>query len=400
MPCPRLDRLAALVVALIVAGCGSPALPTPSASPTTAAPSASSPPTSTPTPSPTATPTATAVSSASPAATLSPTPTPVAYRTPATDQTWIPLTGYSAIWSPDGDHFISVNSGGSVIFDAKGGNGLHVVMNDPGWLDNTHIVGIAKVNGWDQAQIVDIQTGDAQIVRPPHALSYALANGHGAVALGWDTGTGLTSPIDYAIWQDGVISDAQKGFPQLWSADGSMLALLHHFDSIRGPDGWLSVVALRDRHELYADGPPHATGDDVAFAPAGDFIAYATDSGEGPSNPDWKLFIRVVDLATATFVDLPRDSYGVFYWNDDGTISLLDQAAATLTTYSTAGEVIETLPAPFDGASRWSAASTVVFRGLDGGSDTLQVMRDGQSFPDPVRPVTLIASTWRRMDHA
>ncbi len=327
------------------------------------------------------------VSSPSPTATLSPTPTPTPTLAPTLlpsptasfDSAWklLPGFGFDVLWAPDSKHLLEIGDGIALVYDADAGRGRNVKVSSPSWLDNTHVVGVAKVNGWSQALITDIDSGETQLIRPPHALDYALGNGHGAVALSWARDNQWPNQhYSYLVWQDGAFGERHDGFPQTWSSDGSMLALLHQFGRVRGPGGWLSVVTGPDDRKIFADAPPFATGD-AAFDPTGQYVAYSTDSGGGPSDPDWSVFVRVVDLHTQTYVDLPSGVYGGFYWNSDGTISIVDPDTLLARTYDPTGSPVAADNVPYRGAVGSVDGSTVVYWDVDGSVPRLAVIRNG-----------------------
>ena len=372
----------AAVLALVVGCAGSAPSPSPSPSPspmaTTAVPVTPIPastPSSTPMPSASSTPTSPPTLAATPFAVA----TPVANQTPGADAGWIQLSGYSATWAPGGAHFLSVGDGGGVVYDATGGYGPHVSLTWASWLDDSHLIGVAEVNGWRQAEVVDIQTGDITVVQPPHPLDETMANGRGVAALTWTRDNDWPDAhFSYVLWHDGAFGEVEDGYPQQWSADGKELALLHQFGRNRSPGGWLSVVASPDQSVLFEDAPPFATGDDVAFDPSSRYVAYLTESGRDPHDPQWQLLLRVVDLETTEFVDLPLDEYGYFFWNPDSTITTVEHGSLAQRTYAATGELIEETQAAHSGGIRSDDGSTVVFSDWEDTTDVLTVVRDGR----------------------
>ncbi len=266
-----------------------------------------------------------------------------------------------------------MRDGGGVVYDADGLPGVHLQFSDASWLDNSHVVGLAEADGSTKAVAVDIESGDSQVIGPPHAIDSSLADGHGAVAFSWTRDNKWPDAhFSYVVWHDGDFSDPLDGYPQVWSSDGSKLALLHQFGRNRSPDGWLSVVSWPGSDLAYADAPPWATGNQAQFDPTGRYIAFPASHDQVSGGN--ACAIRVVDLEDASSSDLPCDGSAIFFWTSDENVVTVSMDRAMI-TYSPSGDVLSRATAPFWGATASSDGSTVVYWDVDSGSDTLQLAR-------------------------
>lgn len=267
---------------------------------------------------------------------------------------------------------------GAHIYDANGSLIASYSLRRPSWLDASHVVGIDPAAGHIRALITDIRTGDTEFFGLPHSAEDAIANGHGAVAFSWARDDDWPDThYSFVVWQEGDFTGANDGYAQQWSPDGSTLALFHQFGRNRAPSGWVSVVSWPTLGFLFADAPPYATGD-VLFDPTGQYVAYSTSLGVRPE--DDVLLVRVVHLETAATTDLPRDNIGGFYWTAEGDIAVI-RADGEMTTYTTAGEAVETVTGvPLTVIASSEDGSTVASWELDEQDefDTIRIARLGQ----------------------
>jgi hypothetical protein len=365
-------RLVAAGLIVMLAGCGTASVISTSQS---VAPEATRP--ASPAATKQGTPSASADLSFDPVASESasaPSPTPSdSAATPSSGaaERWTPIAGHGAVWSPDGTQFVALDTG--EVYRADGSAVLHSGLNDATWLDETTVVGFALVDGRQRPFTTDVATGGSAPIDPGRAVDYLLGNGHSAVAFSWPRDHEWPDThFDYAVWQDGNISDAKDGFAQAWAPDGSAVAISHQFGRHRSPDGWISVVSWPASEPVYSDRPPFATGD-VLFDAEGRHVAYHTALSEGPQGP---FVVRVVDVQSGSTVDVPRDNSGGMFWTVNGELSLL-AADGTLTTYNASGHVLGASMAPDSWGTASSDGSTVVFWDRDDPSQRLVVRRDG-----------------------
>jgi len=373
--CLRLARAFVTFVALILAACTS-ASPTPSPSPS---------------PSPSAS--ASAVSQLPPPSvvpwqsgylatpTVAATPSPIAVSpTPAPRGPSRTVEGKSAVWAPDGAHF-ATSIAGENIYGADGSLVRQCQFSSPRWLDADHVMGIGGDQEPYRAFICDIHDGTTSTIDLPEPPVEVLANGHGTVAISWPRDNAWPDQhYDYVVWSDGVSTKPRDGYPQAWSSDGSRLALLHQFGRVRSPGGWVSVVSWPGLRSLLNDSPPWASGY-VYFDPSCQHVGYDTSS-------DTEEVVRVADLSTGNFVDLPGSNRDSEWWTADGLISIVGSTPLT-TSYEPDGTLVGTTTSPGRVAVASADGSTVVFGDWDNSTGNLTpyvtVLRNGDlsSFQAP-----------------
>jgi hypothetical protein len=307
-----------------------------------------------------------------PSATSRPSSTATPLLTPIpSPNAWQQLDSGSAIWAPDSLHFAS-RSGAVRIYDAAGDVLATQSLRWASWLDNANLVGIDP-NATFHAQVVDITTGTSSTLVLPHDATSAIANGHGAAAFSWPRDHDWPDThYNYVVWNGQSFSEPKDGFAQTWSADGSELAVFHQFDHVRSPSGWVSVVSWPELQTTFADAPPYAAGA-VDFDPTSQYLAYATDTGEPPATDTF--LIRIVELATGTVADIPRDDYGVFYWTSSGQLVSVGQDGVTR-TYEPSGVRTATSQESFGAATASEDGSTAVLWNIES-DGTMQVIRFG-----------------------
>ena len=257
------------------------------------------------------------------------------------------------LWSPDSRHLLTSKgrTGSLILYTADGQQiASYADFVDPTWLgDDTFLAyrGYPPSN----AKPVDIDAvmgnaTDGSVTDTSFPCCNTLGNGAGAVVVFWFP-PHPGSPHEqaqYSVWSNGKSTDARPGFPDEWSAwspAGDKLVIEHPFGSPRvfAPEGWGEVLTWPGLNRIFEGDHNQAFGQ-VSFDPSGSYLAYQT--AVDPAQADHVNDVHIVTLATGAVSTIPieGDQFS-FAWNAQSQLIVSDIAAGTLTTYSTAGGLVD-----------------------------------------------------------
>ena len=305
------------------------------------------------------------------------TPSPSATAQPASPRgPTLTVNGKSPVWAPDSAHF-ATSAGGENIYDAGGTLVRQCEFSSPRWLDATHLVGL----GVDQIPpfrgfICDIEDGTTTTIDLPESPEYALANGHGAVALAWPTGGDWRNPYyDFVVWGDGASTKPQEGSPELWSEAGSELVVTHQA-ARNGSGGGATIASWPGLDQLYVS-PRGWDASGSLFDPSGRYVSIEAFDDDLRQNVS-----HLVDLSTGHAIDLPGNRDNMEWWTADERLSVAVGGRLT-DVFSTDGTLIASTMSPGSIGVASADGSTVAYADLDTTTGmwqpTVEVVRNSQA---------------------